>query len=566
MNSKFLRLQCVPDGRLAVLSTCVAGWSAKATSRTCNRKAGVVHDFAKALCMAAVLAAPAGYSQTVDLSARTTVVPGERASVRMDLAQVVRENVPETLFGFNINIMVFQQTLWDDAAKQVRPSVLEQMKAFPGAIYRYPGGLLGNHFNWQWSVGDPSTRRPMRLVAWDKPFVAAFGLAEYLEFVRRVGGRDWYVVNLAGWDEERPFHELPIADVVAQNAALAHYMKENAHGVGAPRYYQLGNELDRAKYQWEHEKYVRRSRRVIDAISAVDPSARFVAFLRDFDWRYRGTEKSRGRSKAADLAHDVLTGLPEVEDVSLLLYYDGLPNAKGHVYFGTRLKQTLDAIETMKSVRGDRPLRVWFTEHAAHWHRYGPEKRGNWRQTSSLEGAISSADFLTAMVQVPEVQGAAWHAFNGGPWFLLDAEKNPAAPVPRPVYWGFRVLRQMTLPRAVATRTTSPNASDYRGGYDVRAAGFSDATGTKLGLWVVNRNAAPYDLMLEATGDRETRFGMRHYFITGQGVFDPSNETPPKVELAPTVQPVQWDAGKSMVVSIPAHSISTLIFTHEPGQ
>lgn len=519
-----------------------------------------------AAIMTVLVASARVHAETLDLAARTSVVSGARAHVRMHLDQVIRESLPDTLFGFNINVVHFQRTLWDASSRRVKPSVIDHMRAFPGAIYRYPGGLIGNQFNWQWSVGDDATRRAMRLVKWREPLVAAFGLSEYLDFVRRVGGRDWYVLNLVGWDKERMFHELPMADVIKQNEALARYMKTGAKGVGVPRYYQLGNELDRASYQWPHEKYVSRSRQVIDAVSAIDPSAKFVAFLRDFDWRYRGVAKNRGRSKAADLAHDVLTGLPEVEDVSLLLYYDGLPDAKRHVYLGTRLKQTLAAIEMMKSIRADRPIRIWFTEHAANWHRYGPQKRGNWRQTSSLAGAISSADFLIAMAQVPEVQGAVWHAFNGGPWFLLDAETNIDAPEPRPVYWGFRVLRQMTLPKVVATRTTSPNASNYRGGYDVRAAGFRDVRGGKLGLWVINRNAEPYRLALEAQSRQQTRFTLKHYFITGQGVFDDASETPTVVELEPEAQPVRWERGSAISVTIPAHSVSTLVFTPNPDQ
>ena len=58
---------------------------------------------------------------------------------------------------------------------------------------------------------------------------------------------------------------------------------------GQPRYYELGNELDRSEYQWSHEKYIERARGTIEAIGEVDQDARFVAFLREFDsalsWR-----------------------------------------------------------------------------------------------------------------------------------------------------------------------------------------------------------------------------------------------------------------------------------------
>ena len=94
----------------------------------------------------------------------------------------------------------------------------------------------------------------------------------------------------------------------------------------SPRNYQLGNELDRAEYQWPVEKYVERSQLTMNAISEVDPDARFVAFLRDFDWTYKGTQRLRGKSKFTDLIPEVLQGLPAVNDFSLHFYYDDPDN------------------------------------------------------------------------------------------------------------------------------------------------------------------------------------------------------------------------------------------------
>lgn len=106
---------------------------------------------------------------------------------------VVTEHVVKKLkphfFGFNLEWVGFQEDFWDKQAMAVKPEVIAALRAFPGAVYRYPGGTVANHFNWLVSVGPRSTRPAKRAVEWKGPIVAHFGFREYLDLLSAVQGQ-----------------------------------------------------------------------------------------------------------------------------------------------------------------------------------------------------------------------------------------------------------------------------------------------------------------------------------------------------------------------------------------
>ena len=246
------------------------------------------------------------------------------AVASIDTATHVRQQLPDTLFGFNVQHFNFENDLWIKGQSRTDPRVIEALKFFPGALYRYPGGLVANRFWWQEAVGPRTARLPQKIVAHDAPRPVMFGPEEYLDFVSSVKGQPLYVLNLVGWDEQDMFRELPANLIDSSNAELATLLRKRVEAAGQPRYYELGNELDRSEYQWPHEKYIERARGTIEAIRRVDRDARFVAFLREFDWRYRGDERKGEVSSYQTFITDVLTALPSVQAFSMHFYYDRL--------------------------------------------------------------------------------------------------------------------------------------------------------------------------------------------------------------------------------------------------
>ncbi|HRI92125.1 MAG TPA: hypothetical protein PLS93_10825 [Accumulibacter sp.] len=404
---------------------------------------------------------------------------GETAWARIRINdRILRKQLPEPFLGFNINFLNFQEAFF--GPDSVHPEVISHLRMLPGCTYRYPGGLVANTFDWEGAVGSMSTRRQQLNLERMPPAPVRFGPAEYLQFCESVHGRAFYVLNLVGWNAQRRSTEMPTANVTASNRRLAEWRR--THEANAQfRYYQLGNELDRSDYEWPHSKYIERCRASMDAILTVDPQARFIAFLRDFNWRYRGRA---GVSRAEDFARDVLRGLPDLDGYSLNVYYDS-PREDRTTDIPHRLraiKQTVEAVRSLTSGRAG----LWITEHARQLPK--DQRAGSMLDTSGIDGAISSADFILSMASLPELKGMFWHAVGSGKWSLFSVEGS--AVTPTPVYWAMRMLHSVSQGEILDSITESSNRSAYAGGYDCRALAFGDAGRDTLRVALINRHSS----------------------------------------------------------------------------
>ncbi len=510
--------------------------------------------FIAILLLLLALPATAADCDAPDIAARVLeveVAPSPQLVVCMQ--RPLRTELPDTLFGFNIHHYHFERELFDPATGKAPDAVLTSLRALPGALYRYPGGLIANRFSWEDAVGPAAGRAERKSVKWDFPAPVLFGVDEYLAMVESVDGVPWYVLNLVGWDQTRMFRELDSAAIAASNARLAGYMLERRSDAG-PRYYQLGNELDRAAYQWSHEKYIERSAATIAAMREVDPEARFVAFLREFDWTYRGAEAERGISRYQDFIRDVLTGLPEVDDFSLHFYYDARGSDQKTRRLPWRLRQFRRAIDTAIDVRDGKAPGVWITEHSRGID-FGQVKARDMRPyTSNLAAAISTGDFLIALTQIPEIRGAARHAMNSDPWQTFDPDNGLQPTTP---YWAMRVLRQTAQPRVLATYSQSPNGSGFEDGYDVRGMVSVNDEGNRLGIWAINRvpRAAPLEVFIPELAGR--RVELFHYSVAGRQGEDPDQaEYQPLVQLGPEGEAAAFDAEGHLQLRLPPASVS----------
>jgi alpha-L-arabinofuranosidase len=489
------------------------------------------------------------------------IKPSAQVSIEINADSVIRSAFPDKLFGFNINYRSFQTQLWDERAGQVHKHLLEDLRAFPSAIYRYPGGLTANAFDWTSAVGPPDQRHVQSTPFKQPPEKARFGLDEYLSLLREVQGSFLYVLNLVGTDPMQPMQEAGEEQVALKNRQLAEYLQ--VKDPGRERYYQLGNELDRQRYEWDAEKYVSRSRKTMDAIKAVDKEAKFIAFLRDFTWTYK-RDKSRGVSHSEALMAAVLKGLPEVQDYSLHHYYDGKREDGKSRKLTFWLKLLEKSIQDYRSLRGSEP-NIWITEHARQMSSAQPSKDLTVEYTSNLGGALSTADYLIAIAQIPQVKGAVWHGLNAGPWQLFDASVRYKDLRPRPIYWGLRVLREMHLPNVLETHTSSPNHSGYQGGYDVRAVAFTDSDRKQLGLWLVNHYAQPLSVQVRYQPLSGRTVVIKHRFISG-----PAGHSPDDLSMAPDQMLLSEDFSGSLsqtgvlTLELPPTSVSTYLITGTP--
>ncbi len=497
-------------------------------------------------------------TQSVAAGTPLDVKPSDAVTVNVDPQTVVRPAFPDKLFGFNINYRPFQEQLWDDHAGRVYKQVGNYLGEFPGAIYRYPGGLVADGFDWTNAIGPEDRRAPQRTVFNMPPAKIMFGIDEYLAMLKQVNGSFWYVLNLVGTDPLDPKKEADENQVAASNGRLSRYMLDRVPD--QTRYYQLGNELDRDGYEWPVDKYVSRARKTIDAIHSVDKDAQFVAFLRDFVWTYK-KDKNRGVSRPEQFMGDVLKGLPEIHDYSLHHYYCGKREDGKSRDVTFWLKQVTASIRTYRSTRGDDPS-IWITEHSRQMSSDQPAKDLTVQYSSNLGGALCTADYLIAIAQVPQVKGAVWHGLNAGPWQLFDASVHYNDLRPRPVYWALRVLRGMDLPIVLQTVTSSPNRSGSSGGYDVRAVAFSNETREKLGLWLVNYYTRPVSARIIYKPLASQTVDVKHSFVEGQEGRDPDDlNVPPDQTLQTQETRAKVTQEGVLTLTLPPASVSSFTVT-----
>ncbi len=491
-----------------------------------------------------------------------TVLPSNRAKAVISPERIVREELPSTLFGFNIRWTGFENDLWDEKKQEVKSDIIDDLREFPGALYRYPGGTVANTFQWEDAVGPIEERKKYGFL---RDRVPQFGIEEYFRLLGQVKGKPFYVLNLMGEAGGTHNGEVNTKKVARSNAALAEYIKSIAPGDITSNYYQLGNELDRNKYEWSTDKYITNSLATINAIQAVDSNAKFVAFLRDFNWRYRGAGKS-GVSRYGDFVSEVLQGLPMVRDFSLHYYYDGsLGRSGSYLHISKALDKIVKVLDVANNSTSNRGYNVWITEHSRRIVVDSDNREVAKRLTTNLGAAIGVADFLIGVAQIPEVKGACLQALNGVARQVFDASIKHRDLRPLPVYWAKWVLHQVEEPIVMATQSFSPNTGGYEGGYDVRTVAFTDPDQKNLGLWVVNRasRSMPIDIHFEAMKGDEVV--VIHYYIAGQKSVDPDSVDAENYELqsAPTPESKKFSNEGIITLNLPPNSVSAFRIAQE---
>lgn len=510
-----------------------------------QRSTGIFH--AAVLCLGTTVLCSGVAAQT---GATLTVDKAAAASVVIDPTRTLRPQVPATLFSFNMPHIGFERDLWSKKTQTVKPTAASALAPFVGSFFRYPGGLLSNHFDANNAMLTHSER--MRRIsaggrAADYP---SFGVGEYTELLRSLAAQPWFALNIQGGGTISSPQEWPSSRVAGMNKALAQFLKTRTPWTST-RYYQLGNELDRSHYQWEHSKYVNRARDTINAVRSVDPQAKFVAFMREFNWRYKSPRS--GTSRADEFFRDVLRALPMINDFSLHFYYDGAlkPGAR-FVTVPHVVEKIGKALHYAKAARPGENFNVWITEHAKRVYLNG----GPQGVTNALDTGLAIGDFLIAMMQLPEVKGAAVQGLEGKPRDMFFGDLKPT-----PALATLSVLRAQPYPRARASKTYSPNASGYPGGYDTRAVGFTDATGRKLAVSVINRATSAKNFEIQFAPFKSKAVRMKHYYVAG-----PAGVAPVKVEqnyklmLKPAAVSKRFSSRGTLTVALPPASISTIVF------
>lgn len=402
---------------------------------------------------------------------------------QIDFTRVLRASVPPGLFGFNVPWRDFQIGFWRDG--RVRQELVDLMRPFKGAVYRYPGGSPSNTFDWEASRGPIERRTPVH-ADYGRRAKVEFGPDEFARFLGEVDGIGLLTANLTGLDEKEAS---PSSDVPA---AARQFLKQAKEAFGLPcrtgticrvQAIELGNELDWPPYRMEGGEYGARARAFRDEIARDLPGLDWVLAGKTAPWEslaYRNFNRAALERAGAGF-----------DGIAIHPYYDGLPVPTALNY----VSEYADALKRLVP-KGS----VYITEHA-RWPAKpadGPWER-NWYTTTNMGGALASADFLLGLMPLDSVKVANWHALSAaGPWQLVRLAPDRTTLIPTALYWSLRVLREGLLDELVSIAYAPTKLSRYRGGYDQRLVALK--SGYRVSVLGVNRAATPISLRLRTVG------------------------------------------------------------------
>lgn len=524
----------------------------------------VLRSSASLLMFCGLLNMPAGAmaqsSTEWKLPRAVQIRPSQQVQFEVDLDSVARSAVPASLFGFNVMWMNFQLGYWRN--NQVRPEIIDWLKPFQGAAYRYPGGEVSNWFEWEKAVG-PRASREAQYTNFG-PTKAEFGFDEFLDFVKAVHGVPLVTVNLKGtrkdaWDDE---------EAARRNADWLRYAIQRegsaAAGTGSTtfcqegrkcpiRWWELGNEHDWGKGAWIGQQYVNRARAVGVAMKEVDPSIHLIAHTATAPW----STKYMFGGKAGEFDSAVGRGLGDIaQGYAYHPYYDGISIPDVNRY----MERAIGHLSTGSGAGG--PPIIFVTEHGRWPNRPKTGKwQTTWANTGNLGGAVSTADYLLSQMVIPNVRAAMWHALGTrGPWqlFYLDSETDTL--YPNVVYWGLRVLREGFLDDAMKIDVSSPNTTGYRGGYDVRAVFMRERTGARYSLLTTNRSGRAHTARLVVPDWAGRDIKARQYYVTGSSGNEANvKEKKNGVTMRSRPMLIRFDAKGGAAISLPAFSVSSVV-------
>lgn len=421
-------------------------------------------------------------------------------------------------FGFNLELVEFQNSLWNSLNQRVEPAVVEYLRRFPGAVYRYPGGTVANNFDWRAAIGPISGRLEQKIVGWQAARVVQFGPVEYLNFVKEVNGTAWYVVNLHG----DIVSSRKLDSLIGSASPLAIFMgSQRSNGMPSIYRWELGNELDRGHYRWPASKYISISKEIAKVILKAYDGAKIVGMTQD--WEHTGASIF-GVNYNTAVASDLKGYVGEYAGHA---YYDGKP-------WGPAVNRVVRQLrKNLEEVRSGAPNSVlWVTEHGRTplGTPSDPTWKSNWPQTADLGAALSVADVMISLAKTKNIEGAFIHSLHGtaGPWPMfhkqIDGTLRPSA-----VFWALLLLREGLLEDVLKTELRVSDNGKNSAEVDSNSIILSDASRARFSIWMVNRKSNKMENGFEIPSLAGKRVVVKFALLTGSNTADSNYINPHKV-------------------------------------
>ncbi|MFG0248171.1 MAG: alpha-L-arabinofuranosidase [Phycisphaeraceae bacterium JB051] len=419
----------------------------------------------------------------------------------------------------------------------------------------------GNKYPWKNAVGPLDQRKSIEHEMWKAHYRTEAGLDEYLQFFQSIPNAPQLTLIASPL---RPTQEL--ADLVAYcnstTGPMADMRKANGHA--APyniRYWEMGNEIDYKKradvdvmrQDTEQEKrekhsvddYLQLIMPRIAAMKAVDPTIKIFVHAQTAPWYNHTPDWPKWHQTLLKQIGD------QIDGIVIHPYYDGYS-------VSTCLKSVDQVIDDIaKFGPKDRDITVWVNEHA-RWVNY--RKREERPQSWSLQGAISSADFLMRLMQRPGVGMANYWCFgHRGPWRVINAnwEQGADQKFGTAIHGMFRIFNAALLPKATPIALTDAQfkSDHFAYEYPMTAMLFTDPDSKAMSLLVSNRVADSdfaANIKLPTLPNSQATFMQ----LTGESLRSTNvPQTPDANTVSQSTVTTPQDAAGNVQLTIPAKSV-----------
>ena len=154
-----------------------------------------------------------------------------------------------------------------------RADTVALLKELNAPVYRWPGGSFVSGYNWKDGVGDPDRRPPRENPAWKGIEHNDVGIHEFMDLCREIKAEPFIVVNTGLADAKLAAEEVEYVNG-GPETPMGKLRAKNGHpepfGV---KWWGVGNET----FDQPIAEYVKKHKRVEEAMRAVDPSFEAIA-------------------------------------------------------------------------------------------------------------------------------------------------------------------------------------------------------------------------------------------------------------------------------------------------
>ena len=498
---------------------------------------------------------------SISLSASAALADGMRDLPVVDLIPVGDQlDANPRLYGQNTDIsdwhgaIVTQQPPFFIDPKTGKPDPVWEPLTHAFPFHQMRLNTL-NKYLWKDGIGPVAERKSIKHDVWNLYYRTEAGLDEYLRWLETLPGKPEATLVAS------PL--LPVeyaADLVAYCNATKGPMAKLRAANGHPKPYnvmiwEMGNEADgelrgdlgalrpdteeERKQRMRAEDYLALVEPRIKAMRAVDPRIRIFVHTATPPWYF-------DNPTWFEWHREIIKKLgSQIDGVVIHPYYDG--------YSVPTCLRSLDKLiaDVTELAPPDKKLTVWVNEHA-RWM-----SQDHWELTWSLQGAISTGDWIIELIRRPQVEAANYWCYgHRGPWRVISEDSGMRYGTA--IFELYRVLNEVTLPRVQPLNVDHHDFTELPVNYSyaVNCVEFADPKTGRLSLFAINRSPDQSFMLRFKLGSKES-MQVRRMCVTGAAL-DATNvpETPSAVTTSETLLVVTPDADGNAKLELPARSVT----------